>query len=180
MNKISIHLSQVEEGMTLLDQFNVQRIADKLKAVRFAGGTVYLCGNGGSHSTASHFSNDLSKACRVRAVCLGDAVSAMTAYGNDDGWENMYSNMLVGKISSKDALVGISCGGNSMNVVNALYVAKQAGALALGMTGLDAQTEICRIELDVLVHAHVPDIRVQEDIHLICCHAIVRAMQEDA
>lgn len=180
MNKINVHLTQIEEGMSLLDQAQVQSAADKLKLVRLNGGTVYLCGNGGSHSTASHLANDLAKACRIKAVCLGDAVPAMTAYGNDDGWDMMYANALVGKITSNDALIGISCSGNSINVVNALNAAKRGWALTIGLTGLSNQSKMCALELDVVIHASVPDIRVQEDLHSIICHAIVRALMEDA
>jgi D-sedoheptulose 7-phosphate isomerase len=179
MNRINIHLSQVEEGMSLLDQFKVQKVADELKKVRVRGGTVYLCGNGGSHSTASHFANDLSKICRTRAVCLGDAVPTMLAYGNDDGWDRMYANMLIGKITAEDALVGISCSGNSQNVVNALDFGKRRSALTIGFTGLSQSSNLWHLGVDVLVQAMVPDIRVQEDIHSICTHAIVRAIQED-
>jgi D-sedoheptulose 7-phosphate isomerase len=179
MNRINIHLSQVEEGMSLLDQFKVQKVADELKKVRVRGGTVYLCGNGGSHSTASHFANDLAKVCRMRAVCLGDAVPTMLAYGNDNGWENMYSDALAGRITAGDAVVGISCSGNSQNVVNALKVGKRMGALTIGFTGLSQSSNLWHLGVDILVHASVPDIRVAEDIHSICAHAIVRAIQED-
>ncbi|HUV12160.1 MAG TPA: SIS domain-containing protein [Acidobacteriota bacterium] len=179
MNKINIHLSQVEEGMTLLDQFRVQKVADALKVVKSRGGTVYLCGNGGSHSTASHFANDLTKMCRIKAVCLGDAVPVTTAYGNDDGWENMYSNALVGRITAEDAVIGISCSGNSQNVINALRVGREAEALTIGFTGLSESSNLWHLGVDILIHASVPDIRAQEDIHSICGHAIVRAIQED-
>lgn len=179
MNKINIHLTQIEEGMSLLDQPNVQSAADHLKIVRLNGGTVYLCGNGGSHTTASHLANDLGKSCRIKAICLGDAVPTMLAYGNDDGWDRMYANALIKKITSNDALIGISCSGNSMNVVNALSAAKNGRALTIGLTGLSSQSKICMLELDVVIHASVPDIRVQEDLHSIICHAIVRALMED-
>ena len=90
MNKILTHLEQVYEALSLLDQAKVQEVADKLKRVRSGSGTVYLCGNGGSHSTASHFANDLAKMGKMKAVCLGDAVPTTLAYGNDDGWEKVW------------------------------------------------------------------------------------------
>ena len=178
MNKILIHLNQVYEGLTLLDQSAVEKIVDELRRVKRDGGTVYLCGNGGSHSTASHFAQDLSKMCKLKTVCLGDAVPVMLAYGNDEGWENMYASALTGRLQSDDVVIGISCSGNSDNVVNALWEAKLLGVQTIGMTGPDQNSKRCTRGADVLVHAVAEDIRVQEDIHLIICHAVVRAMQD--
>jgi len=179
MNKIFIHFSQVYEALSLLDQTAVQAVADVLKKIRLNGGTVYLCGNGGSHSTASHFANDLSKMGRMRAICLGDSVSITTAYGNDEGWENMYASALTGKLHPNDVVIGISCSGNSMNVVNALREGRLAGATTIGLTGMNRQSQMWKFLPDMLVQVYGEDIRVQEDVHLIICHAIMRAMQEN-
>lgn len=162
--------------MTLLDQEAVYKIAEELKRVKRDGGTVYLCGNGGSHSTASHFANDLSKMGRVKAVCLGDAVPTMLAYGNDEGWENMYASALTGRLHPDDLVIGISCSGNSVNVVNALWEAELAGVRSIGLTGPDQNCKMCKREVSIVVRAMAEDIRVQEDIHLIVCHAVVREM----
>lgn len=179
MDKIGIHFRQVEEGLTMMDEGEIEKMVDMLKAVRAVGGTVYVCGNGGSHSTAGHFANDLLKMCRIRAVCVGDMGASMMAYGNDEGWENMFAGPLEKMVKAQDCVVGISCSGNSKNVVNALTLAKeQWGLLGGGLTGISNSSEINEIGLDALVHARVPDIRVQEDLHLIVCHAVVRSIQE--
>lgn len=179
METIQKHLSQVGEGMSLLDQEQIAMAVLSLRIVRKNMGTVYVMGNGGSHATASHFANDLIKMGKVRAVCLGDAVSVMTAYGNDDGWDNMYSNPLRKHLKPGDGVVGISCSGNSENVVRALrQVSEIETVLSIGLTGLSRASEICKIGLGVLVHAPVPDMRVQEDLHLMICHAIARSLQE--
>lgn len=179
MSTIQKHLSQVSEAMTLLDEDEVMAAINVLSIVRKHGGTVYLFGNGGSHATASHFANDLMKMGRVRAVCIGDMASAMLAYGNDNGWERMFVDPLVELVKPMDCALGISCSGSSRNVLEALEYAAQDGAiLTIGMTGQSLDSEINRIGMNALVHANYPDIRVQEDVHLMTCHAIARALQE--
>lgn len=180
MNSILRHLEQIYECLTLLDQKGVGMVADELRQVKLRGGTVYLCGNGGSHATASHFSNDLSKMCGIKSMCLGDAIPTILAYGNDDGWDRMYGNALNGLVEKRDAVIGISCSGNSKNVVNALKVGKEVGAATIALTGIDQHSKVGEVGVDIIVHAVSEDIRVQEDVHLFICHAIVRTLQEHA
>lgn len=180
MSKIGIHFRQIEEGMTLMDEDEILNLVNVLQVGKKQGGTVYLFGNGGSHATASHFANDLMKMCRIPTVCVGDMASAMLAWGNDTGWENMFYGPLAEMVKEKDVVIGISCSGNSANVIRALIGAKDEwGVLCGGMTGISNGSEINMLGLDALIHARVPDIRVQEDLHLMVCHAIVRAIQED-
>lgn len=180
MNKIEIHLRQAEEAMTLLDIEEVMGVVAILKQVKRQGGTVYVFGNGGSHATAGHFANDLMKMCRINAVCIGDMAASMTAWGNDTGWENMFYGPLTEMVKEKDCVFGISCSGNSQNVVRALIAAKDEwNVLCGGLTGQTDSSEINMIGLDALVHVRVPDIRVQEDVHLMVCHAIVREIQAE-
>lgn len=179
MNSIRKHLSQVGEGMTLLDETEIEMAIHVIRLVKARQGTLYLFGNGGSHATASHFANDLAKMARVRAVCVGDLTPIVTAYGNDEGWANMFSSHIEQVIKSVDGVVGISCGGESQNVISGLDMGLRGGALGIGMTGLGNETLINKLGLDTLIHARVPDIRVQEDLHSIACHAIVRSLQEN-
>jgi len=180
MKKIGIHFKQVEEGMTLMDEGEIEKVVDFLRTVRALGGVVYVFGNGGSHSTAGHFANDLAKMCRIKAICVGEMQASMLAYGNDTGWENMFYGPLSGMVGEKDGLFGISCSGNSENVVRALKAGmEEFGVVCAGLTGMSETSAMSTMGLDALVHARVPDIRVQEDLHLMVCHAIVRAVQED-
>lgn len=171
------HFSEVSEVMTLYDNEEIQQAINALQIVKKARGTIYLFGNGGSHATASHFANDLVKMARIRAVCVGDMATAMLAYGNDNGWERMFSDPLGQMLKPGDGVIGISCGGESENVLRALELAVRKNALAIGLTGNSLQSRINGLGLNALVHANYPDIRVQEDFHLMVCHAIVRTLQ---
>lgn len=173
------HLAQVSEGMALLDLEEIEKVIMTLGIVRKGGGTVYICGNGGSHTTASHFANDLMKMARIKAVCLGDMSATIFAYGNDDGWVDMFKKPLEDMLGIGDAVIGISCSGKSVNILSALGYAIEQGVIAVGFTGISNESEINRLGLTALVHTlGVPDIRVQEDLHVMACHAIVRTLQE--
>ena len=175
------HLAQVGEGMTLLDEDQIRQAIQLIRIVKERGGTMYLFGNGGSHATASHFANDLIKMGRVRAICVGDMAAAMLAYGNDEGWGRMFAGPLQGMLAAHlDGVVGISCSGDSANVIAGLNFAKAVpGVATIGLTGLGRSSAINALNLDVIIHAPVPDIRVQEDLHSIACHAIARSLQEE-
>jgi D-sedoheptulose 7-phosphate isomerase len=104
--------------------------------------------------------------------------SAMLAYGNDNGWDNMFVDLLEKMLGEKDCAFGISCSGNSVNVIRALEMARSRKVLAVGLTGENFHSVINDCALDTLVHTPgTQDIRVQEDLHLIICHAIVRSLQ---
>jgi D-sedoheptulose 7-phosphate isomerase len=177
--KINIHFNQASEGMTLVDRDEVVDVVKVLDMVRKNGKRVYVCGNGGSHDTASHFVNDLVKQCRVKAYCVAGDTSTVLAYGNDEGWENMFSAALRGKFDTGDCVVGISCSGDSLNVLNALLLAQQFGGFTVGLTGLSKSSKMALMGLTAMVYVPVPDIRVQEDLHLMICHSVIRQMQDD-
>ena len=180
MDSISKHIAQVKQGIDLLDVEEIEKAVSLLRLVKEWVGTVYLCGNGGSAALASHFANDLLKMAHIKAVCLSDAFPAVSAYGNDEGWENMYFYQLRTLFDyKKDCVVGITCSGNSENVVRALRWAFEQGGLALALTGNRGSSKVHGIDGFPIVHAPVPDIRVQEDLHAVCCHAIARALVED-
>lgn len=178
---LNIHMSDVEEAMTLLDHAEVERVVSLLQMTRELGGTVHLFGNGGSGALAGHFANDLIKMARVKAACLVCEKEIVTAYGNDLGWENMFMLPLMEKFdATKDCALGISCSGNSENVVKALQWAATQTQLTIGLTGLGDTSLINTIGVTALIHARVSDIRVQEDLHNIVCHAMIRMLQDSS
>lgn len=96
-----------------------------VKAIKNAN-FVYIIGNGGSASTATHFANDLVKICGVKAVSLCSNEALMTAYANDTGYENVYTGQLKVFFQPNDLLITISGSGTSKNIVNAInYVGKK-------------------------------------------------------
>jgi D-sedoheptulose 7-phosphate isomerase len=87
---------------------------------------VYVCGNGGSASTAEHLVNDLFSV-GIKAYCLNSNVSIITMIANDYGYEFIFSKQLELYAESGDMLITISCSGVSPNILNAIYVAEKLG-----------------------------------------------------
>ena len=105
-----------------------------------AGGKVIFCGNGGSAADAQHLAAELMGRFLIdrdplASVSLTVDTSALTAIGNDYGYEKVFSRQLRGVAKPGDVLVGISTSGNSANVIEALSVARSMGVGTIGLTG---------------------------------------------
>jgi D-sedoheptulose 7-phosphate isomerase len=138
---------------------------------------VWLVGNGGSAATAMHFSNDLQKMCGVDTLSVPSMIPTALAYGNDDGWHNMFSYAM-GAFKVGDILVAISCGGSSQNVINAAkYASKQDGKLIILTGGITVKNELAEMP-GIIISIESDDIKVVEDVHMIVCHAIAGAVQD--
>lgn len=165
------YLDGVAATLQHLPITNLTLAVDEIRRAKELGACVFVFGNGGSAATASHFVNDLVKMARVKAYCISDMSPTVLAYGNDDGWENMFKNAIEELALPGDVLVAISCSGNSPNVVKAIQDAHDRNQRIIGLTG-DVGGQLAKLA-DVLVKALHPDIRVQEDVALSVCHAIV-------
>jgi D-sedoheptulose 7-phosphate isomerase len=154
----------------------VDAVVDVLVAANRAGQTVFICGNGGSAATATHFGCDLAKRPNVqgqprfRVVALTDNNALMTALGNDIGYEAIFAEQLIPLVRENDVVIGISGSGNSPNVLNAMKVARDAGATTIGFCGYDGGKLKGMVDLPV----HVPSFNMAmvEDVHLMLEHAI--------
>ena len=97
----------------------MKHIVDAIKKRKEEGGTVFICGNGGSGATAEHFANDLF-AKGVRAVCLNSNTAIMTMIANDYGYRHVFSIQLATFADPRDLLIVISASGESPNIQQAL------------------------------------------------------------
>ena len=123
---------------------SVEKVIRILRATRDAGGRLFVVGSGGGAGHASHAVCDFRKIGGFEAYCPTDNVSELTARINDDGWDSSIANYLKGsRINSKDCVLVFSVGGGnegknvSMNLVNAVKTAKEAGAKVVGIVGRD-------------------------------------------
>ncbi len=154
----------------------VDAVVDALIAAHRAGNTVFICGNGGSAATATHFGCDLAKRTivagqpRFRVIALTDNNALMTALGNDIGYEAIFAEQLIPLVRAGDIVIGISGSGNSPNVLNAMKAAREAGAVTVGFCGYDGGKLKGAVDLPV----HVPSFNMAmvEDVHLMLEHAI--------
>lgn len=172
-----------EDVSTALRSISPERVAEAaaiLRRAKFQNASVYIIGNGGSSATASHFAGDLLKVCGIRAVALTDLSPTVLAYGNDNGWEEMFAGPLRRYLLPQDVVIGISCGGNSPNVVTAIRMVKDITMPSLKtivITGADIYCELAKCIPDVVIYVPFRDIRVQEDCHLAICHALVSELE---
>jgi len=127
-----------------IDQDAVERVVDILAALRGRGGRLFVIGIGGGAGNASHAVNDFRKICDIEAYAPTDNVSELTARINDEGWPSVFTNWLRGShIGANDAVFVFSVGGGSekpqisVNIVEALKLAKSVGAKIVGVVGRD-------------------------------------------
>lgn len=140
------HLSEYFESVATLagsvDLDAVDELALSLARVRERGGRLFILGVGGGAGHASHAVNDFRKLCGIESYAPTDNVSELTARTNDDGWDTSYSAWLeVSRLRETDALLVFSVGGGSrqrnvsVNLVNALELARAVGAEIYGVVG---------------------------------------------
>jgi D-sedoheptulose 7-phosphate isomerase len=184
MEHIQNYISILQQTM---DQLPAQSIVDVicvLQQARLQGNQIFIMGNGGSASTSSHFVCDLAKSTRqknlphFRVIGLADNVAIFSAYANDEGYENIFSQQLVNLIRPGDVVIGISASGNSKNVVNAVVEAKKHNVTTIGFTGFDGG-RLGQI-VDINIHVRSNIIEHVEDIHLMLEHMIVKEIKEQS
>jgi D-sedoheptulose 7-phosphate isomerase len=135
---------------------------------------VFIMGNGGSSSTASHFVADFNKGLslgkkkRFRFICLADNTATITAYANDLSYDDIFVEQLRNFLEPADLVIAISGSGNSRNVIKAIEYANAVGATTLGLTGYDggALRKLARHG----VHIPIDDMQVTEDLHMVLDH----------
>lgn len=145
--------------------------------------TVFLFGNGGSASLASHMMCDLGKGTapdagkRLRAVALTDNVALMTAWANDMRYEAIFAEQLENLLEPGDVAFAISGSGNSPNVLAALNFARRAGAVTAGVTGFQGgkMKALC----DVCVVVPSDNMQIIEDLHLSIAHSVFRVLRHE-
>lgn len=167
------HFNETATALQALDQGQLDRL---LGLVRDCQGTVWICGNGGSMSTAQHWACDLSKAAGRRAQALGSNPAILTAWANDVSYSTVLSEELRRVAQSNDALVCLSCSGRSQNITGVLLTAKHMGVKRALITG---DTRPTMNWLDVLVQVPSSDYGVIEDCHLAIGHWLTKELRCD-
>jgi len=153
-------------------------VVDTLKA----GNKILLCGNGGSAADAQHIAAELTGRYKTErrglpGIALTTDTSALTAIGNDYGYDRVFDRQFEAIASKGDLLIGISTSGNSKNIISALKLAKEMGCATVGFSGRDggAMNEVCDINL-VVPSDDTP--RIQE-IHILLGHTICQIVDNN-
>ena len=141
-------------------------------------GKFLICGNGGSAADAQHFAAEMTgrfekERMELAAIALTTDTSALTAIGNDYGFDHIFSKQVRALGRTGDVLVGISTSGNSGNVIEAIHAAHQNGMKVIAMTGRDGG-KIAQMlqEGDVLLNVPYPRTARIQEVHILLIHAI--------
>jgi D-sedoheptulose 7-phosphate isomerase len=182
---ISTHLADVRRVLAHVQVSAVMRIVDIFRDARERGSFIYIAGNGGSSSTASHWVNDLGKATKrsgrrpLKAMCLSDNVSWFSALSNDEGYERSFAGQLENFASPGDVLACISASGNSPNLVRAVEVARLAKVTTVGLLGFDGGALKRLVDEALCVETEKGMYELVEDTHAAICHAVTRCLIAD-
>ena len=160
---------------------NVAQIANELAHVIENGNKLIICGNGGSASDALHFAGEIvGRFQRERsawsAVVLNADVATMTAIANDYGYDDVFARQAEGHCRPGDLFVGISTSGNSENVLRAVKVAKEKGAITAAFLGKDGGKIAKVVDWPVIVRCNTTA-RVQES-HICIIHSICEIVED--
>lgn len=171
------YLGRLQTAVHALSRERMNTLGETLFRAYRSNKQVFLLGNGGSSSTASHMAADLAKNTigpnmkRFRIVSLNDNAAIMTALANDLGYENVFSEQLTNLIQAGDMLIVVSASGNSPNVLKAMRYARSRSAEVIGLLGFDGGTAAELADIALIVPSD--HYGVVEDVHLIINHILV-------
>lgn len=184
-------LNETTEIIAAIDRGKIEDMAAGLAKVRDGGGRLFILGVGGSAGHASHAVNDFRKICAFEAYAPTDNVSELTARVNDEGWETVFEEWLKGsRLSDKDAVLVFSVGGGnkekniSVNLIQALELAKSVGAATFGIVGSEDGFTARNADTAVVIPPLQPDRRTPHTEglaaviwHLLVSHPALKASE---
>ena len=182
-----------------MDLESVNKVMQVLEDARLSGRRIFICGNGGSAATASHYAGDFNKGVNMRIVglggyikdgipnadkmkgiplynfeCLSDNVPTMMAVSNDESYAECFRFPLSVKMKEGDIVIGISGSGNSSNVVNAMLYAKEHGGKTIAIVGYSGGK--MKQIADYSIHVDINDMQIAEDLHMVLDHMMMWAL----
>ena len=176
---------------------DVNTVMNVLEDARVNGRHIFICGNGGSAATASHYAGDFNKGVNIGLLsrygynheektnkkkmkkemmlynfeCLSDNVPTMMAVSNDESYAEVFRFPLSIKMKEGDVVIGISGSGNSINVIKAFDYAKKNGGKTIAIVGYCGGK--MKEMADYCIHVEVEDMQISEDIHMVLDHMMV-------
>ncbi len=198
VNKLKEYRDMEIRVLEAVDLNSVNTVMNVLEEARLSGRHVFICGNGGSAATASHYAGDFNKGVnvglagidchslteipaaeqlRIREIplynfeCLSDNQPTMLSVANDESYNEIFRYALSVKMKEGDIVIGISGSGNSANVVNALDFAKAHGGTTIAIVGYDGGK--MKKMADYCIHVDINDMQISEDVHMILDHMMM-------
>lgn len=191
MKYIESYLSDMKKVIETISLDEINRVIELLFSAWESGNQVFICGNGGSASTATHFACDLSKTTivegkrRFKVHCLNDNIPLMTALINDEGFDNLFVEQLKDLFQEGDVLICISVHGGvgkdkaelwSQNLVKAMRYAKEMEGYTIGFSGFDGG--VMKEMADACIVVPINSTPQVESFHLALEHLICSCLRQ--
>jgi D-sedoheptulose 7-phosphate isomerase len=179
-NNIIAYFDRLKKTIDAIDVSQVDNLMNLLVDALQRDKQIFIMGNGGSASTASHFVCDFNKGLswnkqkRFKFICLNDNMPTMMAYANDTSYEDVFVEPLKNFFQKGDLIIGISGSGNSKNVLNAIEWGNTNGGITIGLTGYNGGK--LRQMASHNVHINVDDMQITEDLHMILDHCMMKIL----
>lgn len=168
------YIDDLTEVLNNLDTFVFKRL---VREIRDCNGIIYTMGNGGSSTTASHFTCDINKFTGKTSICLNDSISQMTAISNDREYSLIFSEQLKKfKLDKDDIILTFTGSGMSENIISALKYGEQKGTKRWAITGFKGGF-VKSMASTLIVNSD--DMQIIEDVHLTISHMIMREVKEN-
>lgn len=179
--RVAAHFTQsIEAKQQAADILNepTAQAAELMLQCLMNDGKILACGNGGSAADAQHFAAEMTgrfekERMELAAVALTTDTSALTAIGNDYGFDHVFSKQVRALGRAGDILIGISTSGNSANVIEAIHAAHERDMHVIALTGRDGGKIAALLkDSDILLNVpHQRTARIQE-VHILLIHAL--------
>ncbi len=178
--EINLHVETILNTQKTL-QDDIQKGCEMAIECIKKGGKILLCGNGGSAADAQHIATEFtgrykSERRGLPAIALTTDTSALTAIGNDYGFERVFSRQVEALANKDDLIIGISTSGNSPNILKAFETAKKIGCKSLGLSGKSGGEMNDNCDLNIIVPSNNTP-RIQE-MHILIGHIICQAIDD--
>ena len=178
---IKAFFDEIKKCIEEIDIAQVETIANILYTAWKNDRQVFILGNGGSASQASHMAADISKNTlgrvydprikRFRIMSLTDNVSLMTAYANDVGYDEVFSQQLRNLVREHDVIIVITGSGNSPNIIRAVEYARECNAITIGLLGFSGGKVKDMLDYEITVRSN--NYGVIESVHPALHHLMV-------
>jgi D-sedoheptulose 7-phosphate isomerase len=181
-NQINNYLLRLRSTIKELNVEEINSFMNLLVDAKEKGKHIFIMGNGGSASTASHYVCDFNKGLsygkdkRFKFICLNDNVPTMMAYANDVSYAEVFVEPLKNFLQEDDIVIGISGSGNSKNVIKAIEYANESEAITIALTGFDGGKlkQVARHNVNIPVN----DMQITEDLHMVLDHCIMKILYD--
>lgn len=184
MNKnITTALKEHSKSLDKIDIDKINKATELIKKSLASGNKVFWCGNGGSAAQANHLSAELiggmykDKKAPFKSICLNVDTAFISAWSNDDSFDNIFVRQLEALADSGDVLIALSTSGNSQNIINAVKYCKKKEIIIVSLTGFDGGKLKKKSDLNINISVDSTQ-RVQE-MHILVGHIICDLIEKD-